>query len=150
MALMMSLNEALFQSVPGAGILLGGTITALGSTRTALAVAGAGSLVVTGAAWFGLAQLRTVPTKSASPGATPSPDPDPTGGGAGPNGDDRPANGGDPPANRGDRPANGDDPPANRGDRPANGDDPPANRGDPPANGGGHRTPAPAPVGRHQ
>ncbi len=31
MALMMALNESLFQSVPGAGILLGGAITALGA-----------------------------------------------------------------------------------------------------------------------
>ena len=54
MALMMSLNESMFQSVPGAGILLGGAITALGSPRTALAVAGAGSLLVTAVAWFAL------------------------------------------------------------------------------------------------
>ena len=42
MALMMSFNESLFQCVPGAGILLGGTITALGSPRAALAVAACG------------------------------------------------------------------------------------------------------------
>ncbi|MBV9804694.1 MAG: MFS transporter [Solirubrobacterales bacterium] len=58
MALMMSLYEALFQSVPGAGMLIGGGITALGSPRAALAVAGAGSLVVMVAAWFSLAVLR--------------------------------------------------------------------------------------------
>ncbi len=58
MALMMSLNESMFQSVPGAGILLGGTITALGSPRAALAVAGAGSLLVTVVAWFALAGLH--------------------------------------------------------------------------------------------
>jgi MFS family permease len=57
MAMMMSLYEALFQSVPGAGMLIGGGITALGSPRTALAVAGAGSLGVTVAAWFGLTGL---------------------------------------------------------------------------------------------
>src|SRR6202008_712203 len=34
MALMMSLNESMFQSVPGAGILLGGALAALGSPRT--------------------------------------------------------------------------------------------------------------------
>ena len=55
MALMMSFNEALFQSVPGVGILLGGAITALGSPRAALAVAGTGSLAITAAAWFMLA-----------------------------------------------------------------------------------------------
>jgi hypothetical protein len=58
MALMLSLNESMFQSVPGAGILLGGTITALGSPRAALAVAGVGSLLVTVAAWFALAGLH--------------------------------------------------------------------------------------------
>jgi MFS family permease len=57
MALMMSFNEALFQSVPGAGIVIGGAITALGSPRTALAVAGAGSLAITAAAWFTLDSL---------------------------------------------------------------------------------------------
>jgi hypothetical protein len=58
MALMMSLNEALFQSIPGAGILLGGTITALGSPRAALAVAGVGSLAVTAGAWLALASVQ--------------------------------------------------------------------------------------------
>ena len=72
MALMMSLNESLFQSVPGVGILLGGTITALGSPRTALAVAGAGSLAVTAAAWFGLAPLAAAKPPSASPGPSAS------------------------------------------------------------------------------
>lgn len=57
MALMMSLQESLFQSVPGAGILLGGTITALGSPRVALGVAGGGSLVVTALVWLTLGDL---------------------------------------------------------------------------------------------
>jgi len=65
MALMMSLNESLFQSVPGAGILLGGAITALGSPRTALAVAGAGSVAVTAAAWFALSPPSTATAWSA-------------------------------------------------------------------------------------
>lgn len=71
MALMMSLYEAVFQSVPGAGMLIGGGITALGSPRAALAVAGAGSLVVTVAAWFTLAGLRgrpEPPAETARPG----------------------------------------------------------------------------------
>lgn len=59
MALMMSFNEALFQSVPGVGIVIGGAITALGSPRAALAVAGAGSLAITAAAWFTLDCLST-------------------------------------------------------------------------------------------
>jgi Transmembrane secretion effector len=57
MAMMMSLYEALFQSIPGAGMLIGGAITALGSPRTALAVAGVGSLAVTAAAWIALTGL---------------------------------------------------------------------------------------------
>jgi hypothetical protein len=61
MALMMSLYEALFQSVPGAGIVIGGAITSLGSPRAALAVAGLGSLGITVAAWFALAGLRAQP-----------------------------------------------------------------------------------------
>jgi MFS family permease len=59
MALMMSLYEALFQSVPGAGMLIGGAITALWSPRAALAVAGAGAVAVTVTAWFVLAGLGT-------------------------------------------------------------------------------------------
>ena len=51
MALMMSLNEFNFQAVPGAGILLGGAIAALAGSRTALAVGGAGSLLVAVAVW---------------------------------------------------------------------------------------------------
>ena len=54
MALMMSLNESIFQSVPGAGILIGGAITALWSPRAALAIGGAGALLVSAAAWRAL------------------------------------------------------------------------------------------------
>jgi MFS family permease len=70
MAMMMSLYEALFQSVPGAGMLIGGGLTALGSPRTALAVAGAGSLAVTAAAWFALSGLgsRLHPQPEGAPG----------------------------------------------------------------------------------
>jgi hypothetical protein len=66
MALMMSLYEALFQSVPGVGIVIGGAITALGSPRAALAVAGAGSWAITVAAWFALAGLRSRPVAQAA------------------------------------------------------------------------------------
>jgi MFS family permease len=52
MTLMMSLNESMFQAVPGAGILLGGALAAIGSPRLALAVAGTGALAVTAAAWI--------------------------------------------------------------------------------------------------
>ena len=65
MALMMSLYEALFQSVPGVGIVIGGAITALGSPRAALAVAGVGSWAITVAAWFALAGLRSRPVAQA-------------------------------------------------------------------------------------
>jgi len=81
MAMMMSLYEALFQSVPGAGILLGGALTAAGSPRAALAVAGAGSLAVTAVAWFALAGLGSPalgsPTESADcrPRTEPQADP---------------------------------------------------------------------------
>ncbi|MFZ0378491.1 MAG: MFS transporter [Solirubrobacteraceae bacterium] len=74
MALMMSLQESLFQSVPGAGILIGGTITALGSPRTALAVAGVGSLAVTAAIWVVLRNLASGPVPAAEP-ATNGSDP---------------------------------------------------------------------------
>jgi MFS family permease len=57
MAMMMSLYEALFQSVPGAGMLIGGTITALASARAALAVAGVASLIIAVAAWLALTGL---------------------------------------------------------------------------------------------
>ena len=75
MALMMSLYEALFQSVPGAGMLIGGAITALWSPRAALALAGAGALAVTIAAWFGLAGLGTRSGPQTDPQADPQADP---------------------------------------------------------------------------
>ena len=37
MAMMMSLNESIFQAVPGVGILLGGALAALAGPRAALA-----------------------------------------------------------------------------------------------------------------
>jgi hypothetical protein len=75
MALMMSFHEALFQSVPGAGILIGGAVTALGSPRAALAVAGVGSLAITAAAWFTLAELAPHrPPPAGHPGAEPEGD----------------------------------------------------------------------------
>jgi MFS family permease len=47
MARMMSLNESLTEAVPGIGIMVGGTLTALADARAALAVAGIGSLIIT-------------------------------------------------------------------------------------------------------
>jgi predicted MFS family arabinose efflux permease len=62
MALIMSLNESIFQAVPGGGILLGGAIAALAGARIALGVAGAGALLVAGAAWI---VLRAEPVRPA-------------------------------------------------------------------------------------
>jgi predicted MFS family arabinose efflux permease len=56
MAMILSLNESLFQAIPGAGIALGGLITALAGARVALAVGAAGSLVIAGIMWL---RLRT-------------------------------------------------------------------------------------------
>jgi Transmembrane secretion effector len=82
MALMMSLNESMFQTVPGAGILIGGAVTALAGPRAALAVAAAGSLAITGAAWVVLAPLgsRRVATAGTSGDADGSAQPSPESG----------------------------------------------------------------------
>lgn len=66
MALVMSINEAVVQAVPGLGILLGGTITALTGPRVALAVSAAGSLAFTVVAWLALAPSRFDPAPSAT------------------------------------------------------------------------------------
>ena len=63
MALMMSLNESIFLSVPGAGILIGGLLTAAWSPRAALALGGAGALLVAAAAWR---VLRPAPSSQVS------------------------------------------------------------------------------------
>lgn len=60
MALIMSLNESMFQAVPGGGILLGGALAAIASPRAALAVAGGGALAVTVAAWLVLRPSRAL------------------------------------------------------------------------------------------
>ncbi len=57
MALILSLNESIFQAVPGAGLLLGGAIAAVAGPRTALTVAAGGSLLVALLVWFGLARV---------------------------------------------------------------------------------------------
>ncbi len=46
MALVLSLNESMFQALPGAGILLGGGIAALAGPRAAFAVGAAGALAI--------------------------------------------------------------------------------------------------------
>jgi hypothetical protein len=82
MALIMSLQESIYQSFPGAGMLLGGAITALGSPRTALAVAGAGSLAVTALVWIMLGRIELAPARGAEAepdGAGAAADATPTG-----------------------------------------------------------------------
>jgi MFS family permease len=58
MALMMSINDSIFQIAPGGGIMLGGALTALSNPRVALAVAAGGALAVMGAAWIVLGPQR--------------------------------------------------------------------------------------------
>jgi predicted MFS family arabinose efflux permease len=66
MALVLSLNESLFQAVPGAGIVVGGAIAALAGPRAALAVGAIGSLAVTLAMWNRLAILSPAPQTPAA------------------------------------------------------------------------------------
>jgi predicted MFS family arabinose efflux permease len=51
MTLMMSLSESIIQGVPGAGILLGGALTAAAGPRAALAAGGVGSVAISFAVW---------------------------------------------------------------------------------------------------
>ncbi|MDQ6816864.1 MAG: MFS transporter [Actinomycetota bacterium] len=57
MAMVMSFSDALYQSVPGVGIVLGGAIAALAGPRVALATAGCGALAVTVTVWIVLRPL---------------------------------------------------------------------------------------------
>lgn len=54
MALILGLNESIFQAVPGIGIVLGGAIAALAGPRAALATGAGGSLIVAIAIWVKL------------------------------------------------------------------------------------------------
>jgi hypothetical protein len=71
LALMLSLNESISEAVPGAGIVLGGAIAALASPRAALAVGGAGSLVVALATWAKLPS-EVMHTSREAPVSTPA------------------------------------------------------------------------------
>ncbi len=64
MALMMSLTESIIQGLPGAGILIGGTLAAVAGPRAALALGAAGSVVVGFAVWLGLRELEPAPLQS--------------------------------------------------------------------------------------
>jgi predicted MFS family arabinose efflux permease len=74
MALMLSLNESIFQAVPGAGILLGGAIASLAGPRVALATGAAGSLGVAAAIW-----VRLRPAAATGEAVQPTSQPDPAG-----------------------------------------------------------------------
>jgi MFS family permease len=65
MALILSFNEAVFQAIPGGGILLGGAITALSNARVALGVAAAGSIVLGVVMWVGLAAVSVTASQAA-------------------------------------------------------------------------------------
>jgi hypothetical protein len=67
MARIMSLNESMFQAVPGAGIVLGGVLAGVTTPRVALAVAAGGALLVTAAAWLLLAPSGPVGEPPRSP-----------------------------------------------------------------------------------
>lgn len=73
MAMMLSLNESMFQALPGAGILLGGAITALAGPRAAFAVGGVGALLVAVIAPVLLSSTGTEPL----PASVPSDETDP-------------------------------------------------------------------------
>jgi predicted MFS family arabinose efflux permease len=81
MAMMMSLNESLFQAVPGIGIVLGGVLAALSGPRVALAVAGGGAALVTLGAWLllgpggALEQGPSHPAEGEEPTTRPAPTP---------------------------------------------------------------------------
>jgi MFS family permease len=62
MALMMSLMDSMSQLAPGVGIVLGGVITALTTSRAAFGVAAAGSLALAAAVPFALRQAGPGPT----------------------------------------------------------------------------------------
>jgi MFS family permease len=71
-ALMLSLNEFIFQAVPGIGILLGGAIASLAGPRTALGAGAGGSLLVALAIWFKLRPIATqAKVEESAPDAEP-------------------------------------------------------------------------------
>jgi membrane associated rhomboid family serine protease len=67
MALMMSFNESMSMLVPGLGIVIGGTVTALTNPRVAWATAAGGSLAVAAAVWIVLRPASRRPIKAPEP-----------------------------------------------------------------------------------
>jgi ENTS family enterobactin (siderophore) exporter len=62
MALILSLNQSMFQALPGLGIIIGGALMTLASTRAALAVGAGGSFTVALVMWLRLRILGPLPT----------------------------------------------------------------------------------------
>ncbi len=75
-ARIVSMLESLGAAMPGFGYLIGGALTAIGSPRTAYAVAGAGVLVLVGGALIARPKLDrpAAPTRRHVPGEMPPPD----------------------------------------------------------------------------
>jgi Major Facilitator Superfamily len=73
MALILSLNESIFQAVPGAGILLGGALAALAGPRQALAVAAVGSFLVACLMWLRLRDAPQIAVAASDPVHAPDP-----------------------------------------------------------------------------
>jgi hypothetical protein len=73
-ARIVGLLESLGAAMPGVGYLIGGALVALGSPRTAYAVAGAGVLVLVAAALVLRPTLRQAPTARRRAGDLPLPD----------------------------------------------------------------------------
>jgi hypothetical protein len=67
MALMMSFNESMMMFVPGLGIIIGGTITALTGPRVAWATAAGGSLAVAAAVWIVLRPASAPAARASEP-----------------------------------------------------------------------------------
>ena len=65
MALMMSLNDSLFQASPGPGILLGGAIAALAGPRAAFAGGGVGALAIAALAPIVMRATKDAPSTAA-------------------------------------------------------------------------------------
>jgi MFS family permease len=57
MALILSLNQSMFQALPGLGIIIGGALMTLASTRVALAVGAGGSFAMALVMWLRLSIL---------------------------------------------------------------------------------------------
>ena len=74
MALIVSLNESMYQAMPGVGFVLGGAIAAAAGPRVAFGVGAAGSLAVAGTIWVrlrGAVSVEKVRARSGADAASP-------------------------------------------------------------------------------